>query len=275
MPVMDSRHAAAANRLITWGRLARRCRGTHVAPDYRANGASRSHGAGSVANLQEAMPPTRTHLKGAYRWRFFFAFRNVEGADNAIRGRDDEASYRIVAQRKLESLAGVLFVLRYWIHGLGNVRAAGSVCLQAAVAITDSGWIFSRCARAQRLDRARHTGKLVSVRGRKAACPTRHFDLGDSIADPAVSRRAYLLHAAHARCVARRGRRQLCHRAADGGEQLSATSAGLGLGTCGRRYCRRPQVPRPSPALVADSCSPPSAARWQSWRRPRRATHRA
>src|SRR6266446_3502957 len=74
MPVMDSRHAAAANRLITWGRLARRCRGTHVASDYRANGASRSHGAGSVANLQEAMPPTRTHLKGAYRWRFFLPF---------------------------------------------------------------------------------------------------------------------------------------------------------------------------------------------------------
>src|SRR6266851_2575260 len=163
---MGSRHAAAANRLITWGRLARRCSGTHVALDYRASGVSRSHGAGSVANLQEAMPPTRTHLLGAYRWRFFLAFRNVKGADNAIRGKDDEASYRIVAQRKLESLAGVLFVLRYGIYGLGDVRAAGAVCLQAAVAITDSGWVFGRCARAQRLDRACDTGQLVPVRGR-------------------------------------------------------------------------------------------------------------
>src|SRR5258708_32345957 len=141
------------------------------------------------------MPPTRTHLLGAYRWRFFLACRNVEGADNAIRGEDDEARYRIVAQRKLESLTGVFFVLRYWIYGLGNVRAAGAVCLQAVVAITDSGWVFSRCARAQRLDRARDTGQLVPVRGREAAGNARHFDLGDSVSDPAVSDRANLLDA--------------------------------------------------------------------------------
>jgi len=135
-----------ANRLIYMGVAARRCGGTHVAPDYRASGASRLHGAGSVANLQEAMPPTRTHLEGAYRWRFFLPFETWKARTTQSGVETMKASYRIVAQRKLESLAGVFFVLRYWIYGLGNVRAAGSVCLQAAVAITDSGWVFSRCA---------------------------------------------------------------------------------------------------------------------------------
>jgi len=37
--------------------------------------ASPLHGADPIADLQEAMPPTRTHLlEGAYRWRFFFAY---------------------------------------------------------------------------------------------------------------------------------------------------------------------------------------------------------
>jgi hypothetical protein len=58
------------------------------------------------------MPPTRTHLQVRTVGGFFLAFRNVEGADNAIRGEDDEVCYRIVAQRKLESLAGVFFVFR-------------------------------------------------------------------------------------------------------------------------------------------------------------------
>src|ERR1700730_1554072 len=109
---------------------------------------SRSHGAGSVANLHEAMPPTRTHLLGAYRWRFFFGLSKRGRCRQAIRGKDDEASYRIVAQRKLEGFARVFFILRYGIYGLGDVRAARAVYLQAVVAITDSGRVFSRCARA-------------------------------------------------------------------------------------------------------------------------------
>ena len=42
-----------------------------------------------------------------------------------------------------------------------------------------------------------------------------------------------------------------------------------------RRYCRRRRAPAPSLARAADSCCPPSAARWQSSRRPRRAGRRA
>ena len=55
------RCATAANSLIRMGAAGARRTGTHVAPGYYASGESRSHGAGSIANLQEAMPPTRTH----------------------------------------------------------------------------------------------------------------------------------------------------------------------------------------------------------------------
>src|ERR1700728_3211450 len=41
--------------------------------------ARRLHGADSIADLQEAMPPTRTHLfGGVYRWRFFLPAGDAE-----------------------------------------------------------------------------------------------------------------------------------------------------------------------------------------------------
>jgi hypothetical protein len=58
---VDVRHALAANELIHMGAAGARSCGTHVAPGYYASGECRLHGAGSIANLQEAMPPTRTH----------------------------------------------------------------------------------------------------------------------------------------------------------------------------------------------------------------------
>src|ERR1700722_4888689 len=151
---MGRRYGAAANRLITWGRWTRTRSGTHVAPDHRASGASRSHGADSVANLRRGNAANPYAFPGAYRWRFFLAFGNVEGADDTIRGKDDEASYRLAARRKLESLAGVFSVLRHGIYGMGHVRAVGTVRLEAVVAIADSGRVLSRSPGAQRLDRA-------------------------------------------------------------------------------------------------------------------------
>jgi hypothetical protein len=62
--------------------------------------ASRLRGADSETNLQEAMPPTRTHpFANAYRWRFFLRVRNADGQDLTVKGRDDEACDRIVAKR--------------------------------------------------------------------------------------------------------------------------------------------------------------------------------
>jgi hypothetical protein len=61
-PAVDVRRATAANELIHMEAAGARGTGTHVAAGYYASGVSRLHGAGSTANLQEAMPPTRTHL---------------------------------------------------------------------------------------------------------------------------------------------------------------------------------------------------------------------
>jgi len=98
--------------------------------------------AGSVANLQEAMPPTRTHLEGAYPLAFFLPFKRGRRGQRNPGVETMKQVIRSLRSGNWKALLACFFVLRYWIYGLGNVRAAGSVCLQAAVAITDSGWVF-------------------------------------------------------------------------------------------------------------------------------------
>src|SRR5260221_12027981 len=97
----------------------------------------RLHGAGSTANLQEAMPPTRTHLFGCVPLAVFFCLHVLQSVKPTLRGNDDEASYRIVAQRKLEGLTGVFPVLRYGVYGVGYVRAVCALRFQAALAVAD------------------------------------------------------------------------------------------------------------------------------------------
>src|ERR1700730_4281107 len=78
---------------------------------------------------------------GVYRLAAFFCLFETQSVIN-IQGYDDEAGYRIVAQRKLESLVGMFFILRHGLYGVGDVRAAGALCFQAIVAVADSGRIL-------------------------------------------------------------------------------------------------------------------------------------
>src|ERR1700730_10609030 len=125
----------------------------------------RLHGAGSTAESARgnAANPYAS-LLGAYGLAAFFCLHVSQSVKTTLRGNDDEAGYRIVAQRKLESLVGVLPVFRYGIYGVGDVRAAGAVRFQAIVAVADSGRTVGRRARTQRLDRARDTRQPVSIR---------------------------------------------------------------------------------------------------------------
>src|ERR1700681_2436664 len=64
----------------------------------------------------------------------FFCLHETRTVFNTLRGNDDEAGYRIIAQRKLESPTGVFPVLRYGIYRVGDVRPARALRFQAIVA---------------------------------------------------------------------------------------------------------------------------------------------
>ncbi len=217
-------------------------------------------------------------FSGAYRWRFFFA-----GVLASRMGH--EAPDRIVESGNWKALLACFLYFdtgfTVWVM-FGPL--APFIAKQLTLTPTQSGFLVAVPVLAASIVRVTLGNLFQSVHGRQLAL------LG--IALSAIPRCVLLLPivpdlhaAADARRASRRRWRKLRHRAADGGQQLSAARAGPGAGSRGRRKYRRGagwlRVPGPRATLrLADArrrrhCRCWRSPRWRCSSGPRIAAPRA